>query len=174
MPYIVMFRMDRDYYIMTDSKARVVGYVREYDALKAFESAFKEGFGIEFTELRLDRKHKPCCEPSVLMVRRFDDIVTRIAAETPKRVLIGSGNGTGIYAVTTRMGAGQFWRKGRNSELSWIRRGKKSANTKLRGREEEVITMMGEGMSDVQIGESLGVHYQTVGKFIQQMELSTQ
>lgn len=92
-------------------------------------------------------------------------------AEEPKRMLVARVKDAGIYAVTTRTGAGMYWRKGRHSELSWIRRGEKSANTKLRGREEEVTAMLKEGLSDVQIGKRLGVHYQTVGTFVQQMEL---
>lgn len=171
MPYIVMFRMKKDYYIMTDKVGNVVGYGREDNALSAFESAFKEGFDVEFSDLKLGRKYRPCCEPSILKVRKFNDIVNRISAEIPKRVLVGSGNGVGIYAVTTRPGAGMFWRKGRHSELAWFRHGEKSANTKLRGREAEVTAMLKEGMSDVKIGKILGVHYQTVSAFICQMNL---
>lgn len=162
MPYVVIIKWGADFFLMGSGQLKIIGFMTEMDALEYYEERSPAGEELEWNG-------KPV-KPSIVMVPRFKDITNRIIQINPP-IIRAEDKPECWVMISANRSACYYWSKGRHQGFAWLRKGELSAKVKLTGREEEIASMLKAGMSENQISAAIGVHYQTVVAFVDQMEL---
>lgn len=166
MPFIVILKADGRFYMMGDAQGNVIGFQTMAQAFEYFDAGKGESIPMNgCVELKVAD-----IAPSIISIPTFREVVESILPERVKVYRLVNGSIASI-GLGTRSGVGAYWERGRHKAFVWLRKGEGSANTKLRGKEDQVTQMIKDGLTDVQIARLLKVHYQTVTHFIQQMKL---
>lgn len=172
MPFVVIIRADNEHFLMGDNRARIIGFETNIEALEYYETISRQVGSSNHNQPPAFPKRNgfKTFAPSIIEIKAFKELVQHILPAKPEPLLISTGSESHV-AITTGREAGTYWDKGRHRAFVWLRKGEHSANTKLKGREQEIIDLLQQGLKAQHIGKRLGVHAQTVTQHIQMMDL---
>ena len=172
MPHVILIRADeKSFYLMGDSTAHIIGFGTNVKALEYYETTSRQDGLKDNVPMFPKRNGFKIFEPSIVNMPIFKELVQNILAKKPEPVLISTDIGETHVAITTQKLAKEYWEKGRWRALHWLRKGSGGANTKLRGREAEIVELLLQGLKSEHIGKRLGVHAQTVRQCINMKDL---
>jgi hypothetical protein len=156
MSFFIIIKLDQKYYLVCDPQGRIIGFV---SLAKAYEY-YEQHMPAELAE-RLESSP----EPSILNIEDPFEIAPLL---TGAITMWGSDSWGGIVLKDH---VESLWRTGRRTNLDWYRKGDRLVRSKLSANENQVVEMLQAGKTDEEIGHVLGVHYQTVTRFVNRLQL---
>ena len=173
MPFVILIRADhKSFYLMGDSTAHIIAFPTNVQALEYYENTSRQEGLTDNVPMFPKRNGFKIFEPSIVNMPVFKELVLNILARRPEPVFISTDTGETHVAITTQKSARDYWEKGRNRALWWLRKGEHSANTKLRGRESEIVELLLQGLKSEHIAKRMGVYGPTVRQAINTMDLN--
>ena len=156
MSFFIIIMLDHKYYLLCDPRGRIIGFVSLAKAYEYYEAHMP----VELTD-RLESRP----EPSIVNVEDPFEIAPLLTGVIRKW---GRESWGGIVLAEK---AESLWRSGRRANLDWYRKGDRSVRSKLSAHEDQIVDLLQAGKTDEEIGNVLGVHYQTVTRFVNRLQL---
>ena len=171
MPFVIIIRADHQHFLMGDNTAHIIGFETLIEALEYFETTSRQDGLKDNVPMFPKRNGFKLFVPSIVNVPVFKELVQNILAKRPEPVLICTNSNESHVGITTQKSAKDYWERGRHKAMHWLRKGEHSANTKLKGREQEIIEFMLQGLKSEHIAKRMGVFATTVRQAIMMMDL---
>jgi hypothetical protein len=156
MTYFVIIKVDGKYYLVSDPRGRIIGFVSLAKAYEYYEQHMPK---------KLADRLESCPEPSIMNIEDPFEVAPYLTGFVQKWDAYSWGG------IVLKEQVELLWRSGRRTNLDWYRKGDRSVRSKLSAHESQVVEMLQEGKTDEEIGHVLGVHYQTVTRFVNRLEL---
>ena len=156
MSYLVIIKTCDEYLLMGDPQGRIIGFVSLAKAYEYYESHMPMG---------LSDRLESYPEPSIMNIDDPFKIAPMLTGAVKKW---GRDSWGGIVLAEQ---AELLWRAGRRTNLDWYRKGDRSVRSKLSAHEDQIVELLQAGKTDEEIGNVLGVHYQTVTRFVNRLQL---